>query len=138
MIEVLLPVGSPTTIVLGLFAPLPAPLVGYVASVGALAIVMSTRTGSVRRPGEQHSRSPHRAASIFIDVATAIELTYEYAWLIFSTIVLLRNAWPASQLKEPIRAASSSIIPALSARLSKAVLPASPIRRSSDLSNSAS
>jgi O-antigen ligase len=74
-----------------------------------------------------------------IGVSMTIDLfTYKYAWLVFSMIALLRNASLASQLKEPIRAASSSIIPALSARFSNAALPASPIRRNSDLSKSAS
>jgi exopolysaccharide production protein ExoQ len=74
-----------------------------------------------------------------IGVSMTIDLfTYKYAWLVFSMIALLRNASLAAQLKEPIRAASSSIIPALSARFSKPALPASPIRRSSDLSKSAS
>ena len=74
-----------------------------------------------------------------IGVSMTIDLfTYKYAWLVFSMIALLRNASLAGQLKEPIRAASSSIIPALSARFSNAALPASPIRRSSDLSKSAS
>jgi O-antigen ligase len=74
-----------------------------------------------------------------IGVSMTIDLfTYKYAWLVFSMIALLRNAALASQLKEPIRAASSSIIPALSARFSNAALPASPIRRNSDLSKSAS
>jgi O-antigen ligase len=74
-----------------------------------------------------------------IGVSMTIDLfTYKYAWLVFSMIALLRNAALASQLKEPIRAASSSIIPALSARFSSAALPASPIRRNSDLSKSAS
>jgi O-antigen ligase len=74
-----------------------------------------------------------------IGVSMTIDLfTYKYAWLVFSMIALLRNASLPSRVKEPIGTESPSVIPTLSARLFKPAIPALPIRRSSDLSKSAS
>lgn len=72
-------------------------------------------------------------------VAMTIDLfTYKYAWLVFSMIALLRNAAASSQASDPIRAASSAMMPARSARFSTHALPDSPSARSAALSSSAS
>jgi O-antigen ligase len=72
-------------------------------------------------------------------VSMTIDLfTYKYAWLVFSMVALLRNAWLYSQCKPPIRAVSSSIMQARSARFSTLALPRSPMRRSAALSRSES
>ena len=71
-------------------------------------------------------------------VSMTIDLfTYKYAWLTFSLIALLRNAY-LYQAKVPMRATSSPIIPVRSPRRRSDSLPESPILRSSALSRHAS
>ncbi|MGC1381267.1 MAG: O-antigen ligase family protein [Candidatus Baltobacteraceae bacterium] len=73
-----------------------------------------------------------------IAVSMTIDLfTYKYAWLVFSMAALLRNVAAGPQ-SVPMRATSSSMISALSARFSTRDLPDSPSARSSALPNSAS
>ena len=73
-----------------------------------------------------------------ISVSLTIDLfTYKYAWLVFAMAALLRNAASAAQ-QAAIRATSSSITPARSARSASFALPASPIARSATRSSCAS
>jgi O-antigen ligase len=76
-------------------------------------------------------------------VSMTIDLfTYKYAWLTFSMIALLRNAYVyqarASQANAPMRATSSPMIPARSSRRESDALPASPSLRNAALSREAS
>lgn len=76
-------------------------------------------------------------------VSMTIDLfTYKYAWLTFSMIALLRNAYGysanANQAKAPIRSTSSPMIPARSSRRESDALPASPSLRNVALSREAS
>jgi O-antigen ligase len=76
-------------------------------------------------------------------VSMTIDLfTYKYAWLTFSMIALLRNAYvyqaSAYQANAPMRATSSPMIPARSSRRESDALPASPSLRNAALSREAS
>ena len=72
-------------------------------------------------------------------VSMTIDLfTYKYAWLVFAMIALLRNAASTPQTSEPIRAASTSMMPERSSRFSTHALPDAPRARSAALSRSAS
>jgi O-antigen ligase len=73
------------------------------------------------------------AVSLTIDL-----FTYKYAWLVFSMVALLHNAAKGVQLNAPIRATTSSMMPARSARAETASLPDSPSLRSEALSRRAS
>jgi O-antigen ligase len=76
-------------------------------------------------------------------VSMTVDLfTYKYAWLTFSMIALLRNAYAyqasAYQANAPMRATSSRMIPARSSRRESDALPASPSLRNAALSREAS
>jgi len=124
-------------------------LVHYIVELGIVGVLLLgwffwSQFRSLREIDKNNELYDYRLtleASLIAIIAVSMTIdlfTYKYAWLVFGMVALLRNATLASQRNAPIRTATSSMMPALSARFSRQAFPESPKRRSAALSKSAS